>query len=260
MPIDRYQEILAVIITVVILFMALLCVMVLIMFNHQRRKFRYAQEKRAMSEAYQKQLLESRLEIQEETFDTISREIHDNVGQLLSLAKVQLNIAGQSATADKDLLEDIKTNVGQAMTDLRDIAKSLSSERLQWIPLTQAVSQELQRIGRNGLMQCHLRTVGEEHPLPEQSKTIAFRMVQESLQNILKHAQATEIKVLFDFADIGLHIHIHDNGLGFDTEKVATGGLGLQNIKNRAALMGGHVDINSASGEGTTIILHVPYD
>lgn len=260
MPIDRYQEILAVIVTVVVLFMTMLCVLVLIMFNHQRRKFRYAQEKRAMSEAYQKQLLESRLEMQEETFDTISREIHDNVGQLLSLAKVQLNIAGQNVTADRDLLEDIKTNVGQAMTDLRDIAKSLSSERLQWIPLTQAVSQELQRIGRNGLMQCQLGTVGEEHPLPEQSKTIAFRMVQESLQNILKHAQATEIKVLFDFADIGLHIHIHDNGLGFDTEKIATGGLGLQNIKNRAALMGGHVDINSASGEGTTIILHVPYD
>lgn len=260
MPVDHYQEILAVIITVVVLFMALLCVMVLIMFNHQRRKFRYREEKKAMSEAYQKQLLESRLEMQEETFDSISREIHDNVGQLLSLVKVQLNIAEQNGVSNLDLLTDIKTNVGQAMTDLRDIAKSLSSERLQWIPLTQAVSQELQRIGRNGLMQCYLHTEGEERTLPEQNKTIAFRVVQESLQNILKHAQATEIKVLFDFADIGLGIYIHDNGVGFDTEKAATGGLGLQNIKTRAALMGGHADIKSNSGEGTTIIVHVPYN
>ncbi|RZF62483.1 sensor histidine kinase [Sphingobacterium corticibacterium] len=260
MPVDHYQEILAVIITVVVLFMALLCVMVLIMFNHQRRKFRYREEKKAMSEAYQKQLLESRLEMQEETFDSISREIHDNVGQLLSLAKVQLNIARQSTHADKDLLEDIKSNVGQAMTDLRDIAKSLSSERLQWISLVQAVSHELQRIGRNGLMQCHLHTEGEENTLPEQRKTIAFRIVQESLQNILKHAQATEIKILFGFAESELRIHIQDNGVGFNTEKGATGGLGLQNIRTRAALMGGLADIQSAAGEGTTIILHVPYN
>jgi len=260
MPVDQYQEILAVIISAVVLFIALLCTLVLIMFNHQRRKFRYREEKKAMSEAYQKQLLESRLEMQEETFDSISREIHDNVGQLLSLAKVQLNIAGQSATVDKDLLEDIKSNVGQAMTDLRDIAKSLSSERLQWIPLTQAVSQELQRIGRNGLMQCHLLREGEERTLPEQRKTIAFRIVQESLQNILKHAQATEIKILFDFAESELRLHIQDNGVGFNTEKAAAGGLGLQNIKTRAALMGGRADIQSAAGEGTTIILHVPYN
>lgn len=259
MPTDRYQEILAVIITVVVLFMALLCVLVLIMFNQQRRKFRHAAEKRSLSEAYQKQLLQARLEMQEETFDSISREIHDNVGQLLSLAKVQLNIAEQNDAADKDLLEDIKTNVGQAMTDLRDIAKSLSSERLQWIPLTQAVSQELQRIGRNGLMKCHLRTVGEERSLPEQSKTIAFRIVQESLQNILKHAQASEIAVLFDFADSELRISIHDNGVGFDPVHVTSNGLGLQNMKTRAALMGGNAHIDSNTKDGTTILIHVPY-
>lgn len=259
MPADQYQEILAVIISAVVLFMALLCVMVLIMFNHQRRKFRYREEKKAMSEAYQKQLLESRLEMQEETFDSISREIHDNVGQLLSLAKVQLNIARQSTDADKDLLEDIKSNVGQAMTDLRDIAKSLSSERLQWIPLTQAVSQELQRIGRNGLMQCQLRVVGEERVLPEQSKMITFRIVQESLQNILKHAQATAIMILFDFTDNEMQIRIHDNGKGFDTEKATTGGLGLQNIKTRATLMGGNAHIESTVEKGTTIKLFVPY-
>jgi len=259
MPVDHYQEILAVIITVVVLFMGLLCVMVLIMFNHQRRKFRYREETKAMSEAYQKQLLESRLEMQEETFNSISREIHDNVGQLLSLVKVQLNIAEQNGTAGTDLLGDIKTNVGQAMTDLRDIAKSLSSERLQWIPLTQAVGQELQRIGRNGLMQCNLRILGEERELSDQTKMIVFRMVQESMQNILKHAQASEMEILFDFADSELRICIQDNGMGFDTEKAATGGLGLQNIKTRAALMGGNAHIESAAEKGTTIILYVPY-
>src|SRR5690606_18040773 len=97
-----------------------------------------------MSEAYQKQLLESRLEIQEETFDHISREIHDNVGQLLSLAKVQLNIALQNSQSE--LLNEIKNNVGQAMTDLRDIAKSLNATRLQQIPISEAFSHELQRI------------------------------------------------------------------------------------------------------------------
>ena len=226
-------------------------------YNNRKRK--YFNERQEMESAYHKQLLQSRLEMQEETFDTISREIHDNVGQLLSLAKVQLNIAQQHHTTDMALLDDIKANIGQAMTDLRDIAKSLSSERLQSIPLSQAVEQEMLRIGRNGALSCSSYIRGHEKPFPEQRKVIVFRIIQESLQNILKHAEADEVCIDIDFAADELHIAIQDNGIGFDTQQIGQEGLGLQNITSRTSIIGGKAAIVSTIGRGTTITLTIPY-
>lgn len=259
MPVDRYKEFLTVIVVEVSVFLALVGAFVFTMLHYQKKKFQHMEEKRTMAENYQRQLLQSRLEMQEETFTTISREIHDNVGQLLSLAKVQLNIAQQHTQTDRVLLDDIKSNIGQAMTDLRDIAKSLSSERLQLAPLTEAVEQELQRIGRNGVMSCTLNLQGEERTLPEQRKVIVFRMIQESLQNILKHAEADDIQIDITFTPDGLRLVIRDNGVGFDVEKVGDGGLGLQNITNRASLIGGNAQVRSTIGSGTTITLTIPY-
>lgn len=259
MPNDPYQEVLTVIIVGVTVFVVLVGTIVFTMRYYQKKKFQHIEEKRTMAENYQRQLLQSRLEMQEETFNTISREIHDNVGQLLSLAKVQLNIAQQHDKTDMALLDDIKANIGQAMTDLRDIAKSLSNERLQLTPLSQAVEQELQRIGRNGVLSCTSHIQGHEKPLPEQRKVIVFRIIQESLQNILKHAEADEIRIDFDFGIEELHIAIRDNGIGFDVQKVGQGGLGLQNITNRASLIGGKAGVGSTVGRGTTITLAIPY-
>lgn len=260
MPNDQYQEVLTVIVVGVTVFLALVGTIVFTMLYYQKKKFQHIDEKRTMVENYQRQLLQSRLEMQEETFNTISREIHDNVGQLLSLAKVQLNIAQQHNLTDTVLLDDIKANIGQAMTDLRDIAKSLSSERLQLTPLSQAVEQELQRIGRNGVFSCTSHIQGHERPLPEQRKVIVFRIIQESLQNILKHAEADEIHIDFDFALHELHIVLRDNGIGFDVQKVGQGGLGIQNITHRASLIGGKASVRSTAGLGTTITLTIPYD
>ncbi|MGK6351085.1 sensor histidine kinase [Parapedobacter sp. DT-150] len=255
---DQYQEILIVICSGVVLFILLVGVIVFTMLYHQKKKFQHHQEKQTMDEAYHKQLLQARLEMQEATFNTISREIHDNVGQLLSLAKVQLNIAEQHEQIDKTLLEEIKHNVGQAMADLRDIAKSLSSERLQQVTLSQAVSQELQRMSRGGVMKCTTAIKGTERPLPEQSKIILFRIIQESLQNVLKHAKAHEIHVAFDFDENGVSIAIRDDGSGFDPASAGQTGLGLQNIISRAALIGGTATINSIVNQGTTITLEIP--
>ena len=79
-------------------------------------------------EEFQKQLLQSQLEIQAQTFSQISDEIHDNVGQILSLAKIQINIMAQAHSLNRDMLNEVKNNITKALSDLRDIAKSLSPE------------------------------------------------------------------------------------------------------------------------------------
>ncbi len=97
------------------------------MMAYQKRHNRHLKEVTEMKAAFDQILLQSKLEIQEQTFTTISQEIHDNVGQLLSLAKVQVNIIDQSETTDKAVLAELRDNIGKAMTDLRDMAKALTA-------------------------------------------------------------------------------------------------------------------------------------
>ncbi len=220
-----------------------------------------SKEKQLMRATFDKQLLESKLEIQEQTFGMISQEIHDNVGQILSLAKVQLGIMEQKQSVDGILMGNVKESISLAMTELRDIAKSLSSERLQQMSLLDSISQEIRRINRTGFIKIGLDVHGMEKKVPDQHKLIAFRIVQEGLQNIIKHAGATDVQVTIRYTEEIVHITISDNGIGFDTEKELNkrDGLGLQNILSRAKLVGGRADIKSSPGAGTKLEIHMNY-
>jgi two-component system NarL family sensor kinase len=227
----------------------------------QRKKSNnYIQEREVMKTVFNDQLLQSRLEMQEQTFNAISQEIHDNVGQILSLAKVQLNIIEHNGTFDKTLLTDVKENVSKAMTDLRDIATSLNSDRVQLSSLTEMIIHELNHISRSGLMSTNFEVLGDEHTIQNQKKLILFRVIQEALQNIFKHSQASSINVKCNYQADHLQIQVADNGKGFDKDIVSRkDGLGLQNIINRAALIGGKAQIESVINEGTSVIITTPY-
>jgi len=258
---DQYNEVAIAVTTATVLYLVLLTSIIFFMVYFQKKRFQYAKEKGELEKQYNDQLFQSRLEMQEQTFDTISQEIHDNVGQMLSLAKLQLSILEQNENNDKVLIGEIKGNIGNALTDLRDIAKSLSSSRIQDLSLLQAVEQELQRIDRAGCIKCNIEVRNNEAQLAEQKKIIIFRIVQESLQNIIKHANATEIYVGFNYLKEQLEIAINDNGSGFqiDEKYVTEKGLGLQNIFKRSMLVGGNALINSVIDRGTKITLIIPY-
>jgi two-component system NarL family sensor kinase len=249
-------------IVAVILILLFLGVLFLVMlFYYNNKKGQMSKEQQLMRATFDKQLLESKLEIQEETFNTISQEIHDNVGQILSLAKVQLGILEQRQNIEGDLVSNAKENISQAMTELRDIAKSLSSERLQSLSLRESIAQEIRRINRSGFIKITAEMDGIEKNVSDQQKLIAFRMVQEGFQNIIKHAKASEAKVSIHYQEEWLHISIFDNGTGFNPEEELKkrGGLGLQNILRRAELVGGKATISSKPGEGTTLEIQIAY-
>lgn len=245
--------------TFLVLFFALSIVFLLSMFNKKNQL--HFKEKQLIQEQFEKTILQSRIEIQEYTFNSISEEIHDNVGQILSLVKVQLNIVDQTDPVDKTLLFDAKENISKAMTDLRDIAKGLSSERIRVLGLTDSVLQETQRINRSGIMQIRFDVEGQEQGMDGQKQLIIFRIIQECLQNILKHSAAVQASILFTYYLDHLQIRIIDNGKGFNfhQEHLASQGLGLQHIFKRIDLIGGTVDINSVLQQGTTIHLTISY-
>ncbi|MEJ7677766.1 MAG: ATP-binding protein [Segetibacter sp.] len=229
--------------------------------RYSNKKMQMLKEKQIMKDLFEKQILQSKLEMQEQTFNFISQEIHDNVGQVLSLAKVQLNIIDQQQEIDRSILKDVKENISKAMTELRDMAKSLSSERIQSFDLSQGIKDEVNRINKSGLIKASINIEGSCHFIKNQHKIIVFRLIQESLQNILKHAQASEISIFIKDNNKKSDIVISDNGIGFDVEAELKkdNGLGLKNIINRATLIGGNATINS-NGEGTSISIIIPHE
>lgn len=257
---DTHHEVLIVIIAGAIIFFVLTSIMTFITIYYQKKKFQHHQQLLQKEREYHQQILQSQLEMQEQTFNIISQEIHDNVGQSLSLAKVQLNILESGERLDKSLIADTKDSVSKALTDLRDIAKSLQSERIQQSRLPEVISQELERINRSGHLRTHIEVEGKEYNVQEQKKLIVFRIVQEALQNILKHANARNIFVRCEYCEDKLWISIVDDGKGFDDSLISKkDGLGLLNMMNRAALVGGEAHIKSKSNEGTTITIITPY-
>ena len=256
------NEILFAIITTSIVFTLLVSLIGVLLFFHKQKVKRLDMEREIMQAQYKQTLLQAELEIQEQTFNNISNEIHDNVGQLLSLAKVQVNIIEQSDKPDRNLLFELKQNLGKALADLRDIAKSLSGERMKLLKLEVILQQEIDRVNRSQVLNGLLEVDGTITKLSEQKQLIVLRMVQESLQNIIKHANATNVLISLHYTNINLILKIKDDGIGFNVANQLDkmNGLGLQNIINRAAVIGGKATIQSIEREGTEIKLTIPYE
>jgi two-component system NarL family sensor kinase len=202
----------------------------------------------------------ARNEIQQATLNTISQEIHDNVGQLLSLTKMQLNLIEESPEKDINLVRDAKDNISKAMTDLRDLAKGMSSDRIKLLGLFDSVVQEASRINKVGILQVNVVSSGNKREPEHQKQLVLFRVIQECFQNIIKHAQANHILVTFTYQLDSFDVLIKDDGIGFEYHpgSHSSEGLGLMNIFNRIHLVGGDVTLNSSPGAGTTVYIKVP--
>jgi hypothetical protein len=262
MPDNQYKEVLIVLVACITLFLILAAIILFFLFLYQRRRFLQQRQMAEMQLQFNEQSLKAQLEIQEQTFHAISQEIHDNVGQVLSLAKVQINIMNESERMDRAMLQDVRENIGKAMSDLRDLARSLSSDRISSCSIHETLLQEADRITKSGVIRAEVTVEGEIREIESRKKLILFRIIQESIQNCIKHAEATTLSILFCYEPEAIHISIRDNGKGFDPEAVleSKSGLGLGNIRNRVHLTGGTHTIHSVADEGTHILLTIPYE
>ena len=246
-----------------LLFLLLALFVLVLLFIYRRRRMSHFREKQQMKDEFEKQLLQSQLEIQEQSFSNISQEIHDNVGQVLSLTKVQLNIIEQGEQLNRSILTEAKDNLSKAIVDLRDIARGLSAERIAHFQLTENVRNEVARIQRIGFLFVNFNVEGTERQLPTEKKLIIFRIIQESLNNIIKHAASQKIIIHLLYQPEKLLLSIRDNGKGFDLTPLSDNtsfGLGIKNMHNRARLIGAGFLISSTLEEGTCVTLTVPVE
>jgi len=230
---------------------------VLLAYLFTTRKNKLLQEKQLMKTQFEQELLQTQLEIQEQTLKTISEEIHDNVGQVLSLAKLNLNTfennPGKKLQATKDL-------VSKAINDLRDLSRSLHGDKITETGLQEAVSNELKILQNTGQYDTSLQLNGDPYKLEPQKEMVLFRIVQEALHNSVKHAKATAMEVQLNYSPAVFSLTIRDDGKGFDSKTLtATNtGIGLKSMKNRAAMIGGSFSIQSDENKGTCISVDLP--
>lgn len=214
-----------------------------------------------MKTQFEQELLQTQLEIQEQTLKTISEEIHDNVGQVLSLAKLNLNTVGNITDQNvQSKIDNTKDLVSKAINDLRDLSRSLHGEKIGEIGLQDAIANELRVIKNTGQFETGLKINGKFYPLDPQKEMVLYRIVQEALHNSIKHAKASDLQVQLNYQPDVFTLTITDNGTGFypETLHASQTGIGLKNMQNRAIIIGGEFSINSSKNKGTSISIELP--
>lgn len=214
---------------------------------------------RELKRQYQEALLRSRIEVQEQTLDYISQELHDNVGQLLSSARMLIGIAATSSITYSDYVKSADATLEEALKQMRLLTKSLSKEWLKQFDLVYNLESEVSRINSVGKTRVELNTDGTRFSFNQDLQVIVFRIVQEAINNSIKHSGASLIIIDVKANPNELLIIIKDNGSGFHHEQIPKSGLGLLNMRNRARALRGTIVWETGVNQGTSVKLSIPF-
>lgn len=208
---------------------------------------------------HQKELLAAQIEIQTQTMQHIGREIHDNVGQKLTLASLytqQLAFENEALPIN-DKITGIGELINDALSELRHLSKSLTDNHIDTNDIAVLLQEEFAKIEVLKKYKLNLTTEAEPIPLNYQTKSLLLRVVQEFIQNSIKHAACLTISAALRKNDKQLILTLSDDGKGFDPEKPSGKGIGLSNMKKRIALIGGNYAMESIAGSGTTLTIQI---
>ncbi len=220
-------------------------------------------EKEIQQLQQERQLLatNSILKGQEEERTRVARDLHDGLGGLLTsvkltLSKVRGNFILPEASAG--VFARALEQLDAAINEMRRVAHSMMPEALVRYGLYDSLKDFCEDLNETGQIKVQLQVLGLEQRLDSSVEVVIYRIVQELLNNILKHAQASEAYVQIVRRADTLHLTVEDNGIGFDAKNLdKTKGAGLHNIENRVAYLGGTLDIRSSVGEGTSVEIEV---
>lgn len=229
---------------------------------YRRKQVEYLHEQARLKAAFEKELLEAQLEMQEQTMRHIAQEVHDNVNQTLGLAKLNLTtIKPEESNGFAGKVAATRELVSKAIADLRNLSKTLHADAMLSEGLCKAIETELSLIAKTALFETRFSLQGEPVPLDAQKELILFRTVQEALQNAIKHAGASLLEIAACYRAGGLELTVADNGQGFDTvaatQPGSQKGIGLRNMQNRIRLIGGELQLHSGA-TGTRIQISLP--
>jgi len=252
------EDVLLIIYFVAIIFL-LVSFVIIFFVAFQRRKNKLLLAQLEAKQKFEKELATSQLEIQEQTFKNIAWELHDNVGQLLSVVNLQLNMLKNTIPNDfHEQVTETKGVVSEAVQEIRSLSKILNHDVVLKNGLVTSLNIELERFNRLQFLDASFNINGEIVALDNENEILIFRILQEFLSNVIKHAKASKLSVNLDYGEDALIINAVDDGVGFNTSE-KTKSSGMQTMKARAELLEANFSLTSNIGEGTKLYLKYPY-
>lgn len=249
-----------------IIFTLLVFFIFLLLLYLNRRALRHKEEMQAMERAKQRALLEATFEAQEKERKRIGSDIHDDIGPLLSTVKLQMN-RFKTLREPTDIQQHI-TKVNQCLDEaiqmVRTVARDLTPVVLNEFGLIVALEDLCDRINQSNEIQAKLLIIGQERELAPQAELALYRIIQELCNNVIRHAAANSLQIIFEFTPAVLQVCVQDDGKGLPTANHVMSlqefpqGIGLRNIEARSSILGATVQFESAKNQGTAATFDIP--
>ncbi|HEY9194605.1 MAG TPA: ATP-binding protein [Mucilaginibacter sp.] len=238
--------------------------LIMYVISYNRKKQKHQEEKILLQKAFENELLKTQMEVQEQTLKTVAYDLHDNIGQLLSITSITLSAIDldndhKDKSREKIIFAEDLAN--RSIKEVKALSRLLHGEELVNKGLAAAIEFELEWLKRSGKFTIHFEKQNFVSFTNDTGReTIVFRLFQEIINNIIQHAMATEIFITLTQIDNSFKLIIRDNGKGFDVEEALKqkSGMGLHNIIKRAAMIGGTSSVISNPGAGCETIITVP--
>jgi two-component system NarL family sensor kinase len=251
-----------------VILIILLCILgasIAIILILNQKKFHFNKKLLKVESEFQESMLLTKIEIQEQTFHHIAREIHDHIGQRLTMARLQVNQAAYNTDKfENEKLLEASYMIEEAIADLKHLSRSITANLIRDEGLLSALQMEIDRVKKIVPIDIELVINKEDDPpfMTEENELIIYRIIQEALQNIMKHSEANKVDIQMTYNNKYLNMIIRDNGKGFEQlaykTKSDAGNSGLANLKKRTELLCGSFHIDSKPDEGTTLVFQFP--
>lgn len=252
------REIEIYLVIMVALVLALIIGIIFYIFQFRQRLMIHRVEKDNLIKQHQLDILHTKVESQKDTSAHIGREIHDSVAQKITLASIYLQKLLFDKQPDCEAQLNVINNIlSNSLQELRRLSRDLTEDSLGSLSLRDLISEECRNIRQSGV--CHVQFDAKELPgIPVRIKTSLLRIVQEFVQNSLKHASCKNIFIQIDFVNGNIELKLGDDGRGFDVNRYPPNGIGLESIRRRAEFIDASLEMTSTLGRGTSCHIICP--
>jgi len=192
-----------------ILILIIVIALIILFTTFQKKKNFLVEKQKEEQERFEKEIAETQIEIREATLRNISWELHDNIGQLLTLAKIQL----QNSTPEN--IKEVSETITKGLTEVRSLSKLINPEAIKNIDLREALQLEVDHFNRLNFIETTYKVEGDEVEIDKKASIVLFRILQEFFSNTIKHSKATNLEVTLNYKKDKLILFAKDNGVGF---------------------------------------------
>lgn len=247
--------------TLIFLLVPLFLILYIRSYNQHKKDHIF--EKEALTQKLESEVLKTMVEVQEQTMQTIATDLHDNIGQLLSLTSLTLNsIKLSDGEKAKKKIDDSLFILSKSIKELRSLAKQLHGEQIAEKGLANIINQEVAMLAKTGVFELIINNRIADSQISSPAKDlIILRILQEIINNIIKHARAKTIKISTNIINGCFNLSVIEDGIGFDlsTSNQTKTGMGLSSIQRRVEMIAGNLKISSGVDKGTSILIAIPY-